>query len=149
MTPRPRVAEAVAVVVPAALLLAVASTQVWLSTTSRLSPWKGGGFGMFASVDGLPFRSVRITISAPERSEELHVPPSLEDLAARTATFPHEAAMERLGRAVAARERRQGRPVRAVTIDVWRATYSATLDAEWTKLASRTVAVDADRPGDR
>ena len=149
MAPRLRVTDAVAVAVPTALLLAVATTQVWLSTTSRLSPWKGGGFGMFASVDGLAFRTVRITVSAPERSEELHVPASLDDLAARTATFPHDAAMERLGRAVGARERRQGRPVQNVTIDVWRAAYSPSLDAQWTKLASRTVVVDADRPDDR
>ena len=91
MAPRLRVTDAVAVAVPTALLLAVATTQVWLSTTARLSPWKGGGFGMFASVDGLAFRTVRITVSAPERSEELHVPASLDDLAARTATFPHDA----------------------------------------------------------
>ena len=34
-----------------ALLLAIASAQMLLARTSDLSPWKGGGFGMFASVD--------------------------------------------------------------------------------------------------
>ena len=47
-----------------------------------LSPWKGGGFGMFASLDARPFRYVRIFVEAPGRSEELAVPPSLEELAA-------------------------------------------------------------------
>ena len=35
-----------------ALLLAVAAVQLALTRTSHLSPWKGGGFGMFATLDG-------------------------------------------------------------------------------------------------
>jgi hypothetical protein len=85
-------------------------------------------------------------VTAPDRSEELLVPPSLEDQAARTSTFPHPAALERLARAVAARETRQGRPARQVTVEIWRATYTATLHAEWTKMTARTVAIDAVAP---
>jgi hypothetical protein len=141
MAPRPRVRDAVAVAVPTTLLLAVAATQLVLSFTMTLSPWKGGGFGMFASVDGLSTRAVRVRLAGPDRSEELIVPPSLEELAARTATFPHGAALERMADAVAAREHRQGRHVDSVTVDVWRAAYSSTLDATWTRLATRTVDV--------
>jgi hypothetical protein len=141
MAPRLHVKEAVAVVVPTALLLAVAATQLVLSFTMTLSPWKGGGFGMFASVDGLSTRAVRVRLAGPDRSEELIVPPSLEEIAARTATFPHGAALERMAHAVAARERRQGRQVDSVTVEVWRAAYSPTLDATWSPLAARTVDV--------
>jgi hypothetical protein len=148
MRSRLRVTPAAAVALPVALLLGVAGLQLVLSARMRLSPWKGGGFGMFASVDGLPFRTVRILVNGPERSEELLVPASLAELAARTATFPHDAALERLARAVGARERRRGTPVDTVTIEVWRAAYSPTLDATWSRLAARTVP-DGHRSGAR
>jgi hypothetical protein len=64
-----------AIAAPPLLLVAVAALQMSLALTAQLSPWKGGGFGMFASNDGLPFREVRVLISAPTRSEELTVPP--------------------------------------------------------------------------
>jgi hypothetical protein len=133
--------ERVAVALPSALLLTVAATQMTLAWTSDLSPWKGGGFGMFASVDGTPFRAVRIFVSAPDRSEELVVPASLEEAAARAATFPHRRALARLARQVAARERRHGREVDTVRIEVWRADYSASLDA--TRAPVSTLSVPA------
>jgi hypothetical protein len=33
-----------------ALLVGIATTQLFLATFSTLSPWKGGGFGMFSSI---------------------------------------------------------------------------------------------------
>src|SRR5262245_2192837 len=63
---------------PAAPLLAVAVTQVVLARVADLSPWKGGGFGMFATNDGAAFRYVRLFVDAPGRSEETHVTESLE-----------------------------------------------------------------------
>jgi hypothetical protein len=36
---------------PVSLLVVVAGAQVTLATTAGLSPWKGGGFGMFATTD--------------------------------------------------------------------------------------------------
>ena len=36
---------------PVALLLVVAGVQVALVKTEGLSPWKGGGFGMFSTTD--------------------------------------------------------------------------------------------------
>lgn len=110
---------------PAALLAAVACWQIGLAHTQPLSPWKGGGFGMFASLDGRPHRYVRIFVNAPQRSEELAVPPSLEDLAASVEVLPSDAQLERLARAVVARERRRGRPVDDVRLDVWRAEFAS------------------------
>lgn len=40
------------------LLVALATTQVFHASTRDLTPWKGGGFGMFASTDGLNYRAV-------------------------------------------------------------------------------------------
>jgi hypothetical protein len=130
-----------AVALPSLVLAGVAGTQMLLARTAGLSPWKGGGFGMFASVDGMPFRQVRIFVAAPARSEELDIPPSLEDAAARAATFPHRAALEALAWRVAARERRHVREADTVRIEVWRADFSPTLDATRSCLRSLTVSV--------
>ena len=132
---------------PAILLWAVASTQMVLARTTALSPWKGGGFGMFASVDGSPFRWARLYVFAADRSEEIHVPPSLEDQAHRVVTWPHQQAMERLARAVIARERRLQRPVESVRVEIWRADVSPVLDVSETLVRQTTLTADArDRP---
>lgn len=137
-----RIPRRSAVFLPTALLLVVASVQMVLARTALLSPWKGGGFGMFASVDGLPFRWVRVYVSAPERSEELAIPASLVDPANRLATWPHQTAIERFARAVIARERRRGRPVESVRVEVWRADISPSLDVSETLIRRATIAVD-------
>jgi len=109
---------------PAVVLAIVAITQIALTRTTLLSPWKGGGFGMFSTLDGRPFRYARMFVSAPERSEELAVPPSLEELVAMAETMPGDAQLDRLSRAVVARERRHGRPVEDVRIEVWRVEFA-------------------------
>jgi hypothetical protein len=50
------------------ILVAVAAHQVWLATTSDLTPWKGGGFGMFASVDRLNNRAIHGVFETEDRS---------------------------------------------------------------------------------
>jgi hypothetical protein len=146
----PPFGRVLAVALPAVVLLTVAGTQMVLARTALLSPWKGGGFGMFASVDGLPFRLVRLFVFAPERSEEIEVPPSLEDLAQRVATFPHRGALVRLARAAIAREERRERPVESVRVEIWRAEVSPTLDVTQTLVRQLTVARhETDRERDR
>ncbi len=41
------------------LLAVIASIHLYVGHTAPLSPWVGGGFGMFASVDRREFRTVR------------------------------------------------------------------------------------------
>jgi hypothetical protein len=95
-----------------------------LAHTMMLSPWKGGGFGMFATLDGRPFRYARMFVRAPARSEELAVPPSLEELVAAAEILPGDAQLDRLARAVVAREHRRGRPADEVRIEVWRVEFA-------------------------
>jgi hypothetical protein len=109
---------------PVALLLAVAGAQVTLTRTSGLSPWKGGGFGMFSTTDDGGRRWVRIYVTAAERSEEIAISPSLEDAARRAATLPNDAALARLARRVVDRERRNDRPVDEVRIEAWRTVFT-------------------------
>jgi hypothetical protein len=132
--------------VPVAILLVVAAAQVLLVHTVDLSPWKGGGFGMFAAVDGGAVRSVRIRVDAPGRSEMVHVPASLEVDADRAAALPVTWLLDRLGRAVATREQRRSQPVDRVTIEVWTAALSADgSQADARRLAQYILEVAAVR----
>ncbi len=140
----------IAIIVPAVLLLTVASAQMVLARRTALSPWKGGGFGMFASVDGFPFRWARVYVSAPERSEELAIPASLEDRVHRVVTWPHQRALEGLATAFIERERRHERPVESVRVEIWRADVSPSLDVVELLVRQTTLtAHDSDRSRDR
>jgi hypothetical protein len=117
---------------PVLILVAVAAIQIGLVRTAALTPWKGGGFGMFATSDHAGQRTLRIVVNAPERSEEIAISPSLQDAAARVVALPGQRQLERLARLVAAREQRHGRPVETVRIECWQTdhdpqTLSATL----------------------
>ena len=108
---------------PPLLLVAVACAQVVLVRQRALSPWKGGGFGMFSTLDARPFRYLRVTLAAPQRSEELWIPESLEDAAAAAEVLPTDAQLGRLAARIVERERSRGRPVTDVRIEVWRDEY--------------------------
>jgi hypothetical protein len=119
---------------PVGLLLAVACAQVTFARTAGLSPWKGGGFGMFSTTDDSGRRHVRVFVSAPERSEELEIPPSLDDLARRAAVLPTDELLSRLARGVVEREGRYRRPVDTVRIETWRIDYAPGTLAATTRL---------------
>ena len=124
---------------PVALLLAVACAQVTLARTVGLSPWKGGGFGMFSTTDDAGRRHVRVFVSAPERSEEIAISPSLEDAAARAAVLPGDGEFARLARRVVERERRNKRPVDTVRIEAWRIEYAPETLSATTRLTRSFV----------
>ena len=108
---------------PAALLAAMAVVQIVLAFTLHLSAWKGGGFGMFATLDHGAFRGVDVVVDAPERSEQVEIAPSLQSEAARAVAFPVDWLLRDLASGIAERERRQNRPVTRVTLSVWRAEF--------------------------
>jgi hypothetical protein len=107
-------------------LILVAFHQIYLAKTVQLSPWKGGGFGMFSSTEYGPARYVRIYVTGPNRSEELLIPESLEDSASRASTLPSDRMLRRLATNVVAREQRNGRPIERVKIEVWRTEFDPT-----------------------
>ena len=135
---------------PVALLLVVAGVQVALVKTEGLSPWKGGGFGMFSTTDDAGRRRVRVYVTAPERSEEITISPSLEDAAVRAGVLPGARQLTRLARRVVERERRNGRPVEAVRIETWGIEYAPDTLAATSRLARtfdyRVDAIPATRP---
>jgi hypothetical protein len=111
---------------PALLLAVVAICQIVLSKAADLTPWKGGGFGMFATLDHNAYRRLDVVVEGTERSEALEIPPSLEADAARAAAFPVQWMLRSLAEGVAARERRYRRSVERVTITVWRSDFDRT-----------------------
>ena len=126
---------------PLVLLIAVAAVQIVLARTVDLTAWKGGGFGMFSTLDHGAYRRVDIVVDAPDRSEALEIPESLEVSAARAALCPAEWLLRRLAEGVVARERRNARPVSRVTLKVWRTEFNrATLHA--TEQPLRTFVYD-------
>ena len=108
---------------PPVLLAVVALLQIALARTADLTAWKGGGFGMFSTLDHGAYRGVDIVVDAPDRSESLEIPPSLEVAAARAAAFPVDWLMRDLAKGVAAREERYERAVSRVTVTAWRAEF--------------------------
>ena len=131
------------VYLPPILLVVVALHQIYLAKTSTLSPWKGGGFGMFSSTQAGPARTVRVFVSAPDRSEELEIPESLAESALKVATFPSESLLKAFARSVVAREQRKGRPVETVHIEVWQTRFEVqTLKPQPEKLRDYVYQVD-------
>lgn len=116
-----------AMVLPPTLLVVVALCQVVLARTSALTPWKGGGFGMFSTLDHGAYRGVVAIVEAPERSETLEIPPSLEELSARAAACPSDWLLGQLARGIVERERRYERPVAAVKIRVWQTAFDVSM----------------------
>lgn len=115
---------------PPLLLCAVAIVQIALANTLGLTPWKGGGFGMFSTLNHSGYRGVDVTVEGPGRSEQWAIPGSLEVLAARAAACPTDPLLRRLAEGVVARERRYQRPVTRVRLTMWRAEFDpATLRA--------------------
>lgn len=88
------------------LLVVIACAQFYVANTSTLSPWKGGGFGMFATIDGSSMRSLSgvgktaqgktvsidllSSLSSPQRLAARIWPAaiSLDDLADRALSVP-------------------------------------------------------------
>jgi hypothetical protein len=131
--------------IPAAILALVAAAQIPLALTTPLTPWKGGGFGMFSSLDYGAFRGVRVFVEAPGRSEEILLPPSLQRLGEKVETYPSDRLVDRLARDVAAEEWAGGRPVTTVRVEVWRTEFAPqTLEARLRLVRDRAVRVAAD-----
>jgi hypothetical protein len=109
--------------IPPLVLCIVAVAQIVLARTIGLTPWKGGGFGMFSSLDHSGYRGVDVVIDAPDRSEGLQIPASLEDSAARAAACPTDWLLRHLAEGVVARERRYERSVTRVRLTMWRTEF--------------------------
>lgn len=91
------------------LCLAVALGQIGCARLGPLTPWKGGGFGMFATVDRPELRTLSI-VAADERGEQYritlptgtrtHLSPVSAAFLNETRMFPTSRRLERIAEAV-------------------------------------------------
>ena len=109
--------------IPPIVLMVVALAQVTLAKTAGLCPWKGGGFGMFSTIDVTDTRSVRVFIERPVSSEELEIAPAYWAKATQAKLFPSDRLLTRLALAIVNHEQSYKRPVNAVRLEVWRTEF--------------------------
>lgn len=102
---------------------------------------------MFASLDGVGFRGVRLFVQGPSRSEELAVPDALAVDAMAVAVLPNERALRSFAGRVLERERQRQRPADSVRVEVWRTSFSPTLESTSTRLSTLTREADAHLAG--
>jgi hypothetical protein len=138
------------------ILVAVALVQAFLAHTQDMTPWKGGGFGMFASVDRANHRSVRVFLGTPDgevpavfaATEGVSAVP--EDTIVRVRNLPTQGALDSLGADLASTEwvyeDKDGTPV-AVTRDSEAAAVTAATDEDGTGASATAVAENAEEQG--
>jgi len=118
-----RLAATVRYWLPALLLTLVASNQLRLATTEGLSPWSGGGFGMFSSTDSPGRRHLHALVQNASIRREIALPADLEETVRRATTLPSRRRLGRLAAKLAALESRG--PIRwdEIELQVWAADH--------------------------
>jgi hypothetical protein len=81
---------------PPILLVVVALAQIGLAHTVSLSPWSGGGFGMFSSQEASGTRHLHAFALHPGVRRELELPGELRDEISRALTLPTAARLRAL-----------------------------------------------------
>jgi hypothetical protein len=117
---------------PCILLLAGAINHFILVQTGNLSPWLGGGFGMFASTDVGPSRLLVVT-AVKENGDEYTVPLNgkLKKLKYRARGLPGRSQLEELARATWDKLQKKPvdeteSPLASLRIEVWKTRYQAS-----------------------
>jgi hypothetical protein len=82
------------------LLCVIAGTQIYFARTTLLSPWKGGGFGMFSTVDSPAARFLRIFLITKNEEIPILLPPDMNTTAQQVRTIPTEAGLRNIARYV-------------------------------------------------
>ena len=119
---------------PGVALVLLACVQVGLVFVADLSPWKGGGFGMFSTNDHGSFRSVRVFVEGPSGERRLGVPSDRLQALFRVRELPDEAALRAFARSLAP----EAPDAAAIRVEVWRARFDAELRARYERIASVT-----------
>ena len=107
---------------PIFLLIIIAINQLRLARTSSLSPWWGGGFGMFSTADSRGTRHIHAYAIRPGIRRELEIPSYSAELERKVLTFPSESNLEKLAVELADVPTPDEGPLEAIEIQIW-ATY--------------------------
>lgn len=102
------------------LLLALALAQIAGFAAYGLSPWKGGGFGMFSTNDHGGFRDLRVLELSASGERRVALPERLERLQRHAREAPQRGNLERL----VAELRRGSEGLGPLRVEVWRTQFS-------------------------
>lgn len=84
-----------------ALLVSVAGIHTYLVEAHNQTPWEGGGFGMFSTVDKRQARFVRCSLLTSRDTARVRLPDHLNRYAERLRARPTEARVESLAQYLA------------------------------------------------
>lgn len=129
-------------ILPALLLAAVALHQLHAVRTYDLTPWKGGGFGMFASTDVGPARRLEVSLLRGASSVRVQVPEAVREQAGAVRRLPTQERLEALGRAVGAALPDSAGVYRAIRVEFWRIHFDDALEPTWSLARSVEVVPD-------
>ena len=128
---------------PVALLVTVACLQLWLAHTVDLSPWAGGGFGMFSTMEGRGNRHLHAFALRPGIRRELDIPSSLNPHLERVLVFPSESALRSLAAELVHVPTPDAGPLAAIELQVWTTHFdSNSLEPSGTLLRAFEVPID-------
>jgi hypothetical protein len=85
-----------------AFLVLVAGVQLTLARAQALTAWKGGGFGMFSTVDSRNARFLRIHLLAEGKETAVQLPRTAQVLAREIRSLPTTQRLQRLADTLAA-----------------------------------------------
>ena len=105
------------------LLLAVAAVQIPLAKAWLLTAWKGGGFGMFSTLDSASFRPVRAYAYGDGFDRRLEIPQPLAGPTVAAACLPTERRLVDLARRLAPIVQRAEPKARGVRVEVWKTEF--------------------------
>ena len=141
---RPSIRAAFARYLPAALLVAVAVNQQRLAHVDALSPWSGGGFGMFSVTDSPANRYLHASVENENLIREVRLPESWEERVRRATTLPTRQRLVTLAKDIAELESAGKLTWDRVTVQVWGVSYDpVTLTPSGTLLRAEHVDVRA------
>lgn len=130
---------------PPLLLVAVALVQLALAQRAELSPWSGGGFGMFSTADAGGRRHLHASVLRPGLEREVPIPRALEIDVLRLRTFPTRGRAEAIARALAALPSADHGPPRAVRLQIWATRFEpATLAPRNRIVREYEIPIDGD-----
>ena len=130
---------------PPVLLCLVAFSQVYLVRAQNLSPWKGGGFGMFSTNDD---EARRIEVWVIESEGERQIDTTRDIRVMQIAAFPTEERLIAMGRKIGEVQRARGADVKRVRVAAWRRDF-VLRTMEPRQVLIREVVVDLERPSSR
>ena len=135
------------------LLMVVALRQITLVFTIDLTPWKGGGFGMFSSIDRPSNRVIEVRgLTATGESIEIDVNFENDVISEKTAqkiinSDLRETTIKGLYRLQAKNESSDGQVesqvnLQRVTIRIWRLQYDRNKNSIWYEPLTEKVEVE-------